>query len=166
MEFCDGKTLKDLIENGLYKDTDRVWQLFREILQGLSHIHELKMIHRDLKPKNVLIDKYGHAKIGDFGLATNKFLIQNENNTSPNTSNLLPTSVANTGVSSSITNNASSAITMSSDNALEKDSRQLDSTSMSGAVGTALYVAPELLVPMSKNKYIYTQKVDIYSLGM
>ena len=165
MEFCDGKTLKDLIENGLYKDTDKVWQLFREILQGLSHIHELKMIHRDLKPKNVLIDKYGHAKIGDFGLATNKFLIQNEN-TSPNTSNMLAPNTANLAISNSVTNNASSAITMSSDNALEKDSRQLDSTSMSGAVGTALYVAPELLVPMSKNKYIYTQKVDIYSLGM
>ena len=34
---------------------------------------------------------------------------------------------------------------------------QLDSVSLSGAVGTALYVAPELLVPFTKNKFFYTQ---------
>ena len=64
MEFCGGKTLKDLIEKGLCKNEERLWTLFREILQGLNHIHEQGMIHRDLKPGNVLIDSHGHAKIG------------------------------------------------------------------------------------------------------
>ena len=40
MEFCEGRTLKDLIDNQLYKNIDKVWLLFREILQGLNHIHE------------------------------------------------------------------------------------------------------------------------------
>ena len=50
MEYCSGKTLKYLIEQGLYNDEEKVWCLLREILQGLNHIHEQGMIHRDLKP--------------------------------------------------------------------------------------------------------------------
>jgi serine/threonine protein kinase len=78
MEYCNGKTLKDLIDKNLYLDVDKVWRLFREILQGLNHIHEQGMIHRDLKPRNVLIDANGHAKIGDFGLATSKFFSRSD----------------------------------------------------------------------------------------
>jgi translation initiation factor 2-alpha kinase 4 len=44
MEFCEGRTLKDLIDKELYKSIDRVWSLFREILQGLNHVHELVCI--------------------------------------------------------------------------------------------------------------------------
>ena len=41
MEYCEGRTLKDLIDKELHKSIDRVWVLFREILQGLNHVHEL-----------------------------------------------------------------------------------------------------------------------------
>ncbi len=51
-----------------------MWRLFRQILEGLSHIHGLGVIHRDLKPENVFIsagpDGVNNVKIGDFGLAT------------------------------------------------------------------------------------------------
>jgi hypothetical protein len=78
MEFCAGKTLKHLIEKNRI-NSEELWCLFREILQGLNHIHEQKMIHRDLKPGNILIDEHGHAKIGDFGLATfTKFILQHD----------------------------------------------------------------------------------------
>jgi serine/threonine protein kinase len=56
MEYCSGKTLKYLIEKGLYNDQNKVWCLLREILQGLHHIHDQGMIHRDLKP-GILISK-------------------------------------------------------------------------------------------------------------
>jgi len=50
------------------------WQFtyfyYREILEGLSHVHQQGMIHRDLKPQNIFLDKNDHVKIGDFGLAT------------------------------------------------------------------------------------------------
>lgn len=42
---------------------------FEEILNGLAYLHEKDIIHRDLNPKNILLDSHGRVKIGDFGLA-------------------------------------------------------------------------------------------------
>ena len=74
MEFCEKSTLRTAIDSELYKDEDRVWRLFREIAEGLSHIHRRGMIHRDLKPVNIFLDRNDHVKIGDFGLATTNIL--------------------------------------------------------------------------------------------
>ena len=70
MEFCNQLTLREIIKSGLHKDLDRCWVLFRQILEGLVHIHGWRILHRDLKPENVFIDSAGIPKIGDFGLAT------------------------------------------------------------------------------------------------
>lgn len=70
MEYCENKTLHDVIEAGMEIDTS--WKLFRQILEGLSHLHAQGIIHRDLKPSNIFLDSDGHVKIGDFGLATEK----------------------------------------------------------------------------------------------
>jgi translation initiation factor 2-alpha kinase 4 len=59
-----------VIRDGLYDDIDRSWRLFRQILDGLSHIHSHGIIHRDLKPDNIFIDVANNPRIGDFGLAT------------------------------------------------------------------------------------------------
>ena len=72
MEFCEKSTLRTAIDAGLYQDIDRVWRLFREIVEGLSHIHQQGMIHRDLKPVNIFLDSRDQVKIGDFGLATTR----------------------------------------------------------------------------------------------
>lgn len=68
--FC----YRTAIDKCLNKDVDRVWRLFREIVEGLSHIHQQGMIHRDLKPVNIFLDSNDHVKIGDFGLATSNIL--------------------------------------------------------------------------------------------
>ncbi|XP_025409124.1 LOW QUALITY PROTEIN: eIF-2-alpha kinase GCN2 [Sipha flava] len=70
MEFCEKSTLRNAVDNGLYKEPKRVWRLLREIVEGLSYIHQQGIIHRDLKPVNIFIDSEDHVKIGDFGLAT------------------------------------------------------------------------------------------------
>lgn len=74
MEFCEKSTLRTAIDSGLYEDEERVWRLFREIVEGLAHIHQQGMIHRDLKPVNIFLDSNDHVKIGDFGLATTNIL--------------------------------------------------------------------------------------------
>jgi serine/threonine protein kinase len=46
-----------------------MWKLFRQVVEGLNHIHAQGIIHRDLKPSNIFLDSNGDVKIGDFGLA-------------------------------------------------------------------------------------------------
>ncbi|KAL2163091.1 hypothetical protein VTH06DRAFT_6927 [Thermothelomyces fergusii] len=74
MEYCEKRTLRDLISRNLCKESQEVWRLFRQILEGLVHIHSLNIVHRDLKPENIFIsagpDGVENVKIGDFGLAT------------------------------------------------------------------------------------------------
>lgn len=70
MEYCERHTLRDLIRKGMYAKIDEGWQMLRQILEGLAHIHGHGIIHRDLKPDNVFIDAAGNPRIGDFGLAT------------------------------------------------------------------------------------------------
>lgn len=50
MEYCEKKTLRDVIDEGV--DDEEGWRLFRQVLEGLAHIHSQGMIHRDLKPSN------------------------------------------------------------------------------------------------------------------
>lgn len=68
MEYCERHTLRDLIRKEM--DVEEAWRMFRQILEGLVHIHSLGIIHRDLKPDNIFIDVANSPRIGDFGLAT------------------------------------------------------------------------------------------------
>ncbi|KAL2025032.1 hypothetical protein VTK56DRAFT_34 [Thermocarpiscus australiensis] len=83
MEYCEKRTLRDLISRHLCKETQEIWRLFRQILEGLAHIHSLNIVHRDLKPENIFIsagaDGVDNVKIGDFGLATSGQLATDKN---------------------------------------------------------------------------------------
>ena len=68
-EFVDGKTLKDIIaEHGQLPQGTAV-QIAIRILSALRHAHEAGVIHRDIKPQNILVDKQGYIKVSDFGIA-------------------------------------------------------------------------------------------------
>ncbi len=56
MEYCKPETLRDLINSGLQANAAEGWRLFRQIVQGLVHIHAASIVHRDLKPENIFID--------------------------------------------------------------------------------------------------------------
>ncbi|XP_035388428.1 eIF-2-alpha kinase GCN2 isoform X1 [Electrophorus electricus] len=133
MEYCEKSTLRDTIDQGLYEDCSRLWRLFREILDGLAYIHEQGMIHRDLKPVNIFLDSHDHVKIGDFGLATDH-----------------PAYVASGRLE---LEDFGSGLALKSD----------PTGNMTGMVGTALYVSPEV---QGNTKATYNQKVDLFSLGI
>eukprot|EP00727_Mastigamoeba_balamuthi_P004332 m51a1_g13898 hypothetical protein (1861) ;mRNA; r:731884-740836 len=69
MEYCPKKTLRNVIDDHAYTE-DTMWKMFRQVVDGLNHIHRQGIIHRDLKPANIFIDEADNAKIGDFGLST------------------------------------------------------------------------------------------------
>lgn len=69
MELCRGGSLESLYRKGPIP-LKRLRQLLNEAALGLAAVHSRQMIHRDLKPGNILIDENGCAKLGDFGLVT------------------------------------------------------------------------------------------------
>ncbi|HEY7004019.1 MAG TPA: protein kinase [Gaiellaceae bacterium] len=68
-EHVEGETLKSLVEREGPLPVDRALSLVRQIARGLAFAHEHGIVHRDVKPHNVLIDEDGVAKVTDFGIA-------------------------------------------------------------------------------------------------
>jgi len=68
LEYVDGENLKDLIRSGPVPVTTAV-ELAIQISQGLAFAHQQGLVHRDVKPQNVLLDGDGQAKVTDFGIA-------------------------------------------------------------------------------------------------
>ncbi len=69
MEFIDGSCLNDLIELKGYLQVEEALLYFKQLLQGVLVLHELGIIHRDIKPRNIIIRKDNSLKIVDFGIA-------------------------------------------------------------------------------------------------
>jgi len=69
-EYVEGRSLKDLIkQSGPLRPLDAV-RVAGQVAEGLAQAHELGIVHRDVKPQNILLDAEGRAKLTDFGIAT------------------------------------------------------------------------------------------------
>lgn len=68
-EFVDGKTLKEIIEEHGQLAQGTAVQIAIRILSALRHAHDAGVIHRDIKPQNILVDRQGYIKVSDFGIA-------------------------------------------------------------------------------------------------
>jgi serine/threonine-protein kinase len=69
MEYVPGGDLKALIDQRGRLSGSELARLGDEVCAGLAHAHEHGVIHRDIKPHNILLDEKGHAKVTDFGIA-------------------------------------------------------------------------------------------------
>ena len=69
MEYIEGKTLKQLIHKRGALTIPEVIDIMSQLTDGLAHAHEAYIIHRDIKPQNIMILDNGEVKITDFGIA-------------------------------------------------------------------------------------------------
>jgi len=69
MEYIEGKTLKQLLKKRETLTLSEVIDIMIQLTDGISHAHESYIIHRDIKPQNIMIEDNGKIKITDFGIA-------------------------------------------------------------------------------------------------
>lgn len=71
MDYCDGGDLYTKIHStrGIGHDEDQIIDWFVQITLALKHVHDRKILHRDLKTQNIFLTKNGTVKLGDFGVA-------------------------------------------------------------------------------------------------
>ncbi|MGH2655033.1 MAG: protein kinase domain-containing protein, partial [Actinomycetota bacterium] len=73
MELFEGRTLESLLAERGTLDPEEAARMVRSTLQGLGHAHRHGVVHRDVKPGNILIDRDGYVKVTDFGIAKAAF---------------------------------------------------------------------------------------------
>jgi serine/threonine protein kinase len=69
MEYIPGEDLGNMLLRLGRLPLEKAFPIAQQVCEGLAEVHRLGVVHRDLKPKNIMIDREGNAKIMDFGLA-------------------------------------------------------------------------------------------------
>ena len=69
MEFVDGKTVRELLNEGHRLLPERTLEIVSGVLRALEYSHQAGIVHRDIKPGNVMVTKNGDIKVMDFGIA-------------------------------------------------------------------------------------------------
>jgi serine/threonine protein kinase len=71
MEYIEGETLKEFIDKKGPLQNEELTKIMIQTLDALEYVHQSRLVHRDVKPSNFMIDKNGTVKLLDFGIAKN-----------------------------------------------------------------------------------------------
>lgn len=69
MEYLHGRELRDILNDNKILPVNQVLDITSQVALGLSYAHEHHIVHRDVKPSNIMVIRDGHVKITDFGIA-------------------------------------------------------------------------------------------------
>ncbi len=69
MEFLQGREVRDILNDGQALPVEQVLDIVSQVALGLAYAHEHGIVHRDVKPSNIMMIRDGHVKITDFGIA-------------------------------------------------------------------------------------------------
>src|SRR5713226_3108397 len=69
MEYVDGRTVRDLLQEGHRLLPERSLEIIDGVLRALDYSHQAGIVHRDIKPGNVMVTRKGDVKVMDFGIA-------------------------------------------------------------------------------------------------
>ena len=78
MEYVEGRSLAEIIRTEGSIQPDKVAEISSEVAAALSFAHRNGIVHRDVKPGNVLVAPNGHVKVADFGIARALANVQSE----------------------------------------------------------------------------------------
>ena len=88
VENAENGDMKDFInahrKSGTQIPEEGLWNIFLQCMKGLAYVHKMGVIHRDIKPGNILMDNNLTVKIGDFGVSAVKKNKEGENDDNPN----------------------------------------------------------------------------------
>ena len=144
MDFCQGGDFMNyLIKKDILTEKEARFYI-AEIILGVDCVHQMKCIHRDLKPDNILIDKKGHLKLSDFGLSSLSEDI------------LYPFTKSSDSNSNNMANEENLRNSINNYKKLRKNRQRAFSR-----VGTPDYIAPEVF-----GKNGYGPEVDWWSVGI
>ncbi|MHC4914651.1 MAG: serine/threonine protein kinase [Planctomycetota bacterium] len=73
MEYIDGETVEEIVDRDGAMDVDRALNISLQVLRAISYMKRFDIVHRDIKPGNIMLTKTGIAKLGDFGFVKSKF---------------------------------------------------------------------------------------------
>ena len=69
MEFLQGQSLREILDSGVVLPVDKIVDIAAQVADGLAFAHEAGIVHRDIKPPNIMVLDSGVVKITDFGIA-------------------------------------------------------------------------------------------------